>query len=132
MYEHCTTAKTPGESHAENSLAAFDGRTQKATGGIVADPANPSAASVEVSIDLASLDTGNSLRNREMRELYLETGKHPAAKFKSVSVDAPPSIAPNSPADIKVTGDFTLHGVTNRMTIPVLVVLIPDAPIHAP
>ena len=80
---------------------------------------------------MASLDTANSLRNREMRELYLETKKHPNASFKSVSVEAPASIAPNQPVDIKVTGDFALHGVTKRLTIPVRVVLIPDGRIHA-
>ncbi|MDQ6801446.1 MAG: YceI family protein [Acidobacteriota bacterium] len=130
-YEIRPDAKNLAEFHAEDSYDAFDGRTHKVTGGVAADPANPSAASVEVNIDMASLDTGNSLRNREMRELYLDTGKHPTAKFKSVSVDAPASIAPNSPADIKVTGDFTLHGVTKRMTIPVRVVLIPGGRIHA-
>ena len=130
-YEIRQDPKNVAEFHAEDSYDAFDGRTHKVTGGIGADPANPSAATVEVSIDMASLDTGNSLRNREMRELYLETGKHPTTTFKSVSVEAPGSIAPNTPADIKVTGDFTLHGVTKRMTIPVRVVLIPDGHIHA-
>jgi len=130
-YEIRPDAKNLAEFHAEDSYDAFDGKTHKITGGIVADPANPSAASVEVNIDMASLDTGNTLRNREMKELYLDTGKHPSAKFKSVSVNAPTSITPNSPTDIKVTGDFTLHGVTKRLTIPVRVVLIPDGRIHA-
>ena len=62
---------------------------------------------------MASLDTGNGLRNREMKELYLDTGKHPTAKFKSVSVVGPNAVAPNQPADIKVTGDFTLQAVTH-------------------
>jgi polyisoprenoid-binding protein YceI len=130
-YEIRPDAKNVAEFHAEDSYDSFDGKTHKVTGGIVADPANPSAATVEVSIEMASLDTGNSLRNREMCELYLETGKHPTTTFKSVSVEAPASIAPNTPADIKVTGDFILHGVTKRMTIPVRVVLIPDGRIHA-
>jgi len=130
-YEIRPDAKNLAEFHAEDSYDAFDGKTHKITGGIVADPANPSAASVEVTIDMASLDTGNALRNREMKELYLDTGKHPTAKFKSVSINAPAAIAPNTPADIKVTGDFTLHGVTKRLTIPVRVVLIPDGHIHA-
>lgn len=130
-YEIRADAKNVAEFHAEDSYDTFDGRTHKIIGGVVADPANPSAASVEVNIDLASLDTGNKLRNREMKELYLHTGKYPTAKFKSVSVAGPASIAANTPADIKVTGDFTLHGVTKRMTIPVRVVLIPDGRIHA-
>jgi polyisoprenoid-binding protein YceI len=119
------------EFHAEDTYDSFDGRTNKVTGIICADPAKPSAATVELKIDMASLDTGVSLRNREMRELYLETSKYPTATFKSASVTAPDSIGPNQPTDIKVTGDFTLHGVTKQMTIPVRVVLIPDGRIHA-
>jgi len=119
------------EFHAEDTYDSFDGRTHKVTGTITADPSNPSAATVEISVVMASLDTGNSLRNREMRELYLDTKEHPTAKFKSVSVAAPDAIAPNQPVEIKVTGDFSLHGVTKRMTIPVRVVLIPDGRVHA-
>jgi polyisoprenoid-binding protein YceI len=66
-----------------------------------------------------------------MRERYLETPKFGTASFKSVSVSGPASIAANQPADISVTGDITVHGVTKRMTISVRVVLIPDGRIHA-
>jgi A/G-specific adenine glycosylase len=130
-YQIAPDAKNVVEFHAEDSYDAFDGRTNKVTGGITADPAKPSVSTVEVTVDMASLDTGNSLRNREMKELYLETKQHPTCSFKSTSVAAPESIAPNKPADIKVTGDFSLHGITKRMTIPVRVVLIPDGRIHA-
>jgi polyisoprenoid-binding protein YceI len=130
-YEITRDAKNVVEFHAEDTYDAFDGRTNKVSGTIVADPANPSAATVEVSIDMASLETGNRLRDREMRELYLHTKKYPTASLKSVSVQAPQSIPPNQPTEIKVIGDFTLHGVTKRMTIPVRVVLIPDGRIHA-
>ena len=125
-YQIAPDSKNLVEFHAEDTYDSFDGRTHKVTGAITADPSNPSAATVEVTVDMASLDTGNSLRNREMRELYLDTKEHPTAKFKSVSVAAPDAIEPNQPAEIKVTGDFTLHGVTKRMTLPVRVVLIPD------
>ncbi len=130
-YEIRPDSKNVAEFHAEDTYDAFNGRTNKVSGSIVADPAKPSAAIVDVSVEMASLDTANKLRDREMRELYLETPKYPTARFKSVSVEASQSIAPNQPVDIKVTGDFTLHGVTRRMTIPVRVVLIPDGRIHA-
>lgn len=117
--------------HAEDTYDSFDGKTGDVTGTIVADPTNLPAASVQVAINIDTLDTGNSLRNREMRERYLETNKHGTATFKSVSVSGPASIAANQPADINVTGDLTLHGVTKRMTIPVRVVLLPDGRIHA-
>jgi A/G-specific adenine glycosylase len=130
-YQIAPDPKNVVEFHAEDSYDAFDGRTNRVTGSIVADPAKPSEASVEINVDMNSLGTGNSLRDKEMKELYLETNNHPSCSFKSVSVAAPESIAPNSPAEIKITGDFKLHGTTKRMTIPVRVVLIPDGRIHA-
>ena len=117
--------------HAEDTYDSFDGTTSDVNGTIVADPATPSAANVQININVDSLDTGAGLRNKEMRERYLETTKFGTATFKSVSVAGPTSIAPNVPADVNVTGDLTLHGVTKRMTIPVRVVLIPDGRIHA-
>jgi len=112
------------EFHAEDTYDSFDGKTGKVGGTIVADPAKPSESSVTITIDMSSLDTGNSLRNKEMKELYLHTPKFPTASFKSVSVAG-------APPDINVTGDFTLHGVTKRMTFPVHVTLLADGRIHA-
>jgi polyisoprenoid-binding protein YceI len=117
--------------HAEDTYDSFDGKTSDVSGTIVADPASPSGANVQININVDSLDTGVSLRNKEMRERYLETSKFGSATFKSVSVSGPASIALNQPADINVTGDLTLHGVTKRMTIPVRVVLIADGRVHA-
>jgi polyisoprenoid-binding protein YceI len=130
-YEVKPKANSVAEFHAEDTYDSFDGKTNEISGTIAGDPANPAAASVQLSINMGALDTGVALRNKEMRERYLETPQHPTATFKSVSVAGPASIAPNQPADLNVTGDFTLHGVTKRMTIPVRVVLIPDGRIHA-
>jgi polyisoprenoid-binding protein YceI len=115
----------------EDNVDPFDGKTANVSGTIVADPAMPSGAQVELSVDLASLDTANKLRNQHMRERYLQTNTFPTATFKSVGVAAPLPIAPNQPADISVSGDFSLHGVTKRMTIPVKVTLLADGRIHA-
>ena len=119
------------EFHAEDSYDSFDGKTSKVSGTIVADPAKPAESSVSITIDMGSLDTGNSLRNKEMKELYLHTAKFPTAAFKSTGVSGPASIAAGTPADINVTGDFTLHGVTKQMTFPVHVALLADGRIHA-
>jgi polyisoprenoid-binding protein YceI len=119
------------EFHAEDTYDSFDGKTSAVTGSIVADAAKPAASSVTIAIDMGSLDTGVALRNREMKDLYLQTGKFPTASFKSVSVAGPASVAAGTPADINVTGDFTLHGVTKRMTIPVRVLLLADGRLHA-
>jgi len=130
-YEIKPHANSVAEFHAEDTYDSFDGKTNEVSGSIVADAEKPAASSVAITIDMGSLDTGNSLRNKEMKELYLQTPKFPTAAFKSVSVAGPASIAAGTPADINVTGDFTLHGVTKRMTIPVHVALLADGRIHA-
>jgi polyisoprenoid-binding protein YceI len=110
------------------TLETIKGTTTKVGGTITADPAAPAAASVDVTIDLTSLDTGISMRNEHMRsDKYLDTEKFASATFKSVSVAGPKSIAPNQASEINVTGDLTIHGVTKRVTVPVRVVVIPES-----
>jgi polyisoprenoid-binding protein YceI len=116
--------------HLPDALEAIDGTTNRVSGTILADPNNAVTSSVEVSIDLASLDTGIALRNHHMRERYIETGKYPTATFKSVSVSPPAApIVANQPAELNVTGDFTMHGITKRITAPVRVIVIPESDI---
>ncbi|MGZ8812222.1 MAG: YceI family protein [Thermoanaerobaculia bacterium] len=113
-----------------DALESIDGVTYKVSGTIAADPLDPEAATVDVSIDLGSLDTGIALRNRHMRERYVETGKYPRASFKSVSVSSPSKpINANQPVELNITGDFTMHGVTKRVNALVRVIVIPESDI---
>jgi len=125
------TVTTDGKNYAmfssEATLETVHGRTTKVSGTIDADPANVADSKVDVTIDLASLDTGISMRNEHMRDRFLNVEKFPTATFKSVSVSGPKTVAANKPIDINVTGDFTLHGVTKRISVPVRVVVIPES-----
>ncbi|HJW93285.1 MAG TPA: YceI family protein [Thermoanaerobaculia bacterium] len=113
------------ESHA--TLETIHGTTTKVSGTITADAANASASAATITVDLNALDTGISMRNEHMRgEKFLDTEKYPAATFKTVSISGAKSVAPNQPAELQLTGDFTLHGVTKRITVPARVVLIPE------
>ena len=60
-------------------------------------------------IDLNSLDTGIGLRNRPMREDYLETDKFPFTYFKGKIVEADESNG--SQYSVKVAGKIFIHGV---------------------
>ena len=65
------------------ALEDFDGKTRKVTGTLVVDPDDlGDSLQVQVEVDLASLDTGISLRNKHMRENHLETEKYPSAVFR--------------------------------------------------
>ena len=113
---------------SEATLETIKGTTTRLSGTIAADPANAAAASATINVDLSSLDTGIAMRNEHMRgEKFLDTEKFPAATFKTVSVSGAKSIAANQPAELQLTGDFTLHGVTKRITVPARVVVIPES-----
>ena len=60
-------------------------------------------------VDLASLDTGIGLRNRHMRDNYLQVGKFPFATFAGHIVRTEQT----SSGDFRVTasGGLTIHGV---------------------
>jgi polyisoprenoid-binding protein YceI len=107
----------------DDTLEDIDGDTKKVSGSITVDPANLDSASVVLTVDLASLDSGMKMRDDDMKETYLEVKKYPTATFKSTNVSGAASISPGQSADLKVAGDFTLHGVTRRIVVPVHVTL---------
>lgn len=85
-------------------------------GTIAYDPANPAASSVEMTVQADSIDTGNENRDGHLRSGdFFEVEKHPTLSFKSVSVEKV------GEGELKVLGDFTLRGVTKRLTVPVTI-----------
>jgi polyisoprenoid-binding protein YceI len=67
-----------------------------------------------LSFDLNSLDTGIGLRNRHMKEKYLQTDKYPAAQFTITKMMLPSDWKLDGfKADqVPVEGKLTLHGQT--------------------
>lgn len=73
----------------------------------------PLDSSVTVSIDTASVDTGNEMRDDDLRsERFLDTAGHPLITFRSTSV------TPGGDR-YKVAGDLTIRGVTKPVTLDV-------------
>lgn len=70
---------------------------------------------VDFFVDLNTLNTGISLRDKHMRENYLETKKFPFAeftgKFENVPVNKPDF------QKVNVVGSFKLHGITQSVKI---------------
>ncbi|OZC66141.1 polyisoprenoid-binding protein [Rhodococcus sp. 15-725-2-2b] len=85
------------------------GRFQTFSGTItVAEDGTPS---VDAEIDVASITTDNEQRDGHLKTAdFFEVEKFPTATFKSTSVKA-------DGGDFVVTGDFTLHGVTNSIDL---------------
>lgn len=56
---------------------AFEAKTASLRGQLIPGSSRPLAVSGEIAVDLASIDTGISLRNRHLREKYLEVARGP-------------------------------------------------------
>jgi len=76
----------------------------------------PLDAPVYFEVDLASLDTGIGLRNRHMRDNYLETTRYPYASFKGRVVRAEQREGGGA-LHVTAAGEFSVHGVSRDREI---------------
>jgi polyisoprenoid-binding protein YceI len=91
-------------------LSRFD----KTSGKIVYD-ADADAGSVDVTIDMKSVDTGSAKFNEHIQsEDFLDTAKYPVATFKSTAV----RFVGGKPATVE--GNLTIKGVTKPVTLTVV------------
>jgi polyisoprenoid-binding protein YceI len=110
-------------SHAEATFQVrhlvnkVSGKFADVSGVINIDKANPAASSVDFTIKTATINTGVPQRDADLRSAnFFDTDKYPEITFKSTK------IAPTAKKDVyDVTGDFTMHGVTKQITVPVQV-----------
>jgi polyisoprenoid-binding protein YceI len=73
---------------------------------------------VTVTADLRSLTSDNDLRDGRIRDQGLESNRFPQAKFVlTTPIQLPKQPAAGETISVDATGDFTLHGVTKRVTI---------------
>jgi polyisoprenoid-binding protein YceI len=77
--------------------------------------ADPLVASMNVSVDLRTLQTDSSRRDNFVRQNYLQTDTYPTATFVSTcATNLPVNYADGQAAHFQITGNLTLHGVTNK------------------
>jgi polyisoprenoid-binding protein YceI len=78
------------------------------------DPANPTAAKVTATIDPASIDTGSTSFNEELKgAMWLNAAKFPAITFTSTG------LVMTGANSGKLTGDLNFRGVTKPVTLDV-------------
>ncbi|HEY0339849.1 MAG TPA: YceI family protein [Steroidobacteraceae bacterium] len=88
------------------------------------DQADPARSSVEVTIPLATLNTGVPALDDDFRSTdFFDIARFPTATFKSTKVIKAAAID-----RLVVTGDLTLHGVTRSVTLKVTVVKVGTNP----
>jgi polyisoprenoid-binding protein YceI len=90
-----------------------EGKFRKFAAAIAFDPARPAAASAQLDIDLASIDTGSKEGDEEVAgKLWFNTKNFPQAHFVSSSVKA---LGGNR---YEVTGKLTIKGRTQEVSAP--------------
>ncbi len=92
-------------------ISWIHGRFNEVAGKFVLDRENPTKSTFQLTIQVDSVDTANKAHDEHLRQPdYFDTKQFPTIEFKSTSV---------KPIDggYEVTGDFTMHGTTNEITM---------------
>lgn len=92
------------------------GRFADVSGEVFLDPGAPERSRVRVEVRVASVSTGEQVRDRMLQsEDFFYAARHPSMSFVSTAVARLPD------GRATVTGDLTIRGVTRRVTVPVTV-----------
>jgi len=71
----------------------------------------------EISIELDAIDTGIALRNRHMKEKYLETAKYPVARLRLTKLSLPPAFQdPSAEFEVPFQATLDVHGTPSPVT----------------
>jgi polyisoprenoid-binding protein YceI len=90
------------------------GRFNDFDGSFEYDAAKPETSAINVTIDTTSIDSNHAERDKHLKGSdFLDVKKYPTATFKSTGFKSTGEGAGN------MTGEFTMHGVTKTITIPV-------------
>ncbi len=99
-----------GWSHAGVSMQT--GEFTKASGKLDLDPDNVEQSSISVTIDAASVSTGFEALDTHLKSAdFLEVETYPEITFVSTSIERTGDTTAN------VTGDLTIHGVTQPVVL---------------
>ncbi|HOZ78217.1 MAG TPA: YceI family protein [Ferruginibacter sp.] len=75
-------------------------------------PGNPAASSINVTVDAATVNTGNNARDKHLvKEEYFDAASYPTLKFVSVNITG-------KDGGYTVEGNLTIKGVTKRISFP--------------
>jgi polyisoprenoid-binding protein YceI len=106
------------------AISTVRGAFNKVTGTIALDDKDITKSTVDVTIDVTTIDTHEPGRDNDLRsDKFFDVAHYPTMTFKSKKVEQ------LAPGKLKVTGDLTIRGTTKEV---VLDVDGPTAPIKDP
>lgn len=98
------------------------GRTSSVTGGITVTESNGalSVTGGSFTVDVSTLTSDQSMRDQRIHRLALESDRYPTATFVLTQPMSLPGAAASGAAfQDEATGNLTIHGVTQQVTIPI-------------
>jgi polyisoprenoid-binding protein YceI len=94
-------------------VSELDGRFERFDGKVLLDEKNLEKSTVELEIDVKSVDTENADRDKHLRSPdFFDAEKHPKITFQATKIKKVGKI-------FKVTGDLTMRGVKKPVTLDV-------------
>lgn len=106
------------------AISTVRGAFSKVTGTVILDDKDVSKSSVDVTIEVSTVDTREPNRDKDlMSDHFFDVAHYPTMTFKSTKVEQA------GVGTLKVTGNLTIHGVTKEV---VLDVDGPSAPVKDP
>jgi len=118
LAQSSTWVNDPAHSEVDFSIkhggvSNVHGRFGKVAAKVVYNEADVTKSTVTATIDASTVDTGEAARDNHLKtEAFFDTAKYPTATFTSTSVV-------KSGGNLKVTGNFTLRGVTKQIVLDV-------------
>ena len=112
-----TAVKSIDWKIADNYSVKFDGGDPSGEftglkGTISFDPNNLASSKFSTSIDVASINTGNGMKNTHAKsEKWFDAEKYPTITFNSSSIS-------KASTGYQATGTLSMHGVEKEVTIP--------------
>ncbi|HEV7126025.1 MAG TPA: YceI family protein [Ktedonobacterales bacterium] len=95
-------------------VSTVRGRFKQFDGTIELDEGRPETSRVDVTIDLASIETGDEKRDGHLRSAdFFDVARYPKATFTSTRIE------PLGEDHARVFGNLTIHGVTREIPLDV-------------
>ncbi|MDR5731052.1 YceI family protein [Caballeronia sp. LZ025] len=94
-------------------VSTWRGKFNKSSGTVVLDRAEKTGTA-EVTIDLASINTGNAKLDEHLQKAeFFDTAKYPTAVYKGTSIRF------DGDKPVEVVGSLTMHGVTKPLNLKI-------------